>query len=137
MLPVDDESIWLVVVGAHLSGQPLNHELTEVGGHLVMRARTAPIYRMFALATNPPKPGLVRVDPDDPAGASILAEVWELPPLSFAHFVDHIASPLTIGRVELEDGVQVAGFLCEPIATNDAEDITSFGSWRAYLEAKD
>ncbi len=136
MIPGDDDPMWLVVVGAHLSGQPLNHQLTEVGGHLVMRARTAPIYRMYALATNPPKPGLVRVDPDDPTGASILAEVWELSPRSFAHFVDHVPAPLTIGRVELEDGVQVAGFLCEPIALTDAEEITSFGSWRAYREAQ-
>jgi allophanate hydrolase len=134
--PVDERSIWLVVVGAHLSGQPLNHELTEVGGHLVMRTRTAPIYRMYALATTPPKPGLVRVVRDDPAGAAILAEVWELPPLSFAHFVDHVAAPLTIGRVELEDGAQVAGFLCEPVGIVDAEEITSFGSWRAYLDAR-
>jgi allophanate hydrolase len=135
MIPGNDGPMWLVVVGAHLSGQPLNHQLTEVGGHLVMRTRTAPIYRMYALATNPPKPGLVRVDPDDPAGASILAEVWELPPASFAHFVDRVPAPLTIGRVQLEDGVQVAGFLCEPIAVIGATEITSFGSWRAYLEA--
>jgi len=136
MLPIDDDAIWLAVVGAHLSGQALNHELTEVGGHLVMRARTASIYRMYALATTPPKPGLVRVDRGDPAAASILAEVWELPPRSFAHFVDHVPSPLTIGRVELDDGVAVAGFLCEPIAVIDAQDITTFGSWRAYLEAQ-
>ena len=51
----------IAVVGAHLEGQPLHHQLTGRGATLVARTTTAPSYRMYALTTEPPKPGLVRV----------------------------------------------------------------------------
>jgi allophanate hydrolase len=123
--------VHIAVVGAHLSGQPLNHQLTSRGATLVATARTAPVYRLHALRTNPPKPGLVRVGDVDGA-ASIEVEVWELDTTSFGAFVDEIPAPLGIGRVLMEDGTDVAGFLCEPIALEGATDITSFGGWRAY-----
>jgi allophanate hydrolase len=91
---------------------------------------------MYALATDPPKPGLVRVPGGDSA-ASVEVEVWTLGPIEFASFVDQIPAPLVIGRVLLEDGSDVAGFLCEPIALEDAHDITEFGGWRAYRAAAD
>ena len=120
----------LVVVGAHLEGQPLNWQLTERGAHLVRAVRTSASYRLFALPTDPPKPGLVRVGDD---GAPIAAEVWRLPTDGFGSFVAAVPSPLVIGTVELEDGARVAGFLCETIATTGARDITDFGSWRSYV----
>ena len=125
--------IAIAVVGAHLDGQALNHQLTDRGAELVRRTRTAACYRFFALGTTPPKPGLVRVAADDPAGASIEAEVWALPPDAFGAFVDAVPAPLAIGRVRLEDGSDVAGFLCEPIAVIDAVEITHLGGWRTYL----
>ncbi len=91
---------------------------------------TAPAYRMYALATEPPKPGLVRVAT---GGGAVEVEVWALAPDAFGTFVDGVPSPLAIGRVELADGTDVAGFLCEPFATEGAEDITPLGGWRAYL----
>jgi len=124
--PVD-----LLVVGAHLSGQPLNHELLAAGATLDGPAATAPHYRLLALETTPPKPGLVRVAAD---GASIAGEVWRLPATGFARFMAGLAAPMAVGRVCLDDGRDVLGFLCEPGATGGAADITRFGSWRAWRE---
>jgi allophanate hydrolase len=123
----------LAVMGAHLSGQPLNSELTERGGRLVRSARTADCYRLHALAgTTPPKPGLVRVAAGE--GAAIEVEVWTLAPAAWAEFVAAIPAPLGIGTLVLDDGSTVKGFLCEPAALAGSEDITRFGGWRAYRQ---
>jgi allophanate hydrolase len=123
--------VLLAVVGAHLSGQPLNHQLTERGASFFRAAHTAPSYRLFALAkTQPAKPGLVR---DDGGGTRIEVEVWSVPLEGFGPFVATVSSPLCIGQVELEDGTRVHGFLCESHATRDAKDISEFGGWRPYL----
>lgn len=122
--------IQIVVCGAHMSGLPLNKELTERGGRLVRACRTAPGYRLFALPGGPPeRPGLIRAE----SGAAIEVEVWEIPVVSFGSFVGGIPAPLAIGSVELEDGRRVKGFLCEAHATKGARDITEFGGWRKYL----
>jgi allophanate hydrolase len=124
----------MAVVGAHLGGQPLNHQLTERGGIFVRRACTAPHYKLYALpGTIPPKPGLVRVKHED--GATIEVEVWALPMETVGSFIAGVAAPLAIGNIELEDGVRVHGFLCESSAIDRARDISSFGGWRAYLRA--
>jgi allophanate hydrolase len=125
------------VVGAHLTGQPLNHQLTDRGAVLQRVTATAPCYRFYALRTEPPKPGLVRVDPSDAAGASIEVEVWELDTEPFGSFVNEVPAPLAIGRVVLIDGSEAAGFVCEPIAVAGAEEITRLGGWRAYLSTLD
>jgi allophanate hydrolase len=133
---VDLAGVDLLVVGAHLSGQPLNHELLEAGGTLLGPAATAPAYRLYALDTQPPKPGLVRVGPlpaaPAAAGASIAGEVWRLPATGLARFMTGLAAPMAIGRVGLDDGRDVLGFLCEPVAVSGAADITRFGGWRAW-----
>jgi allophanate hydrolase len=123
----------LAVAGAHLSGQPLNHELTALGARFVRAARTAPAYRLHALATSPPKPGLVRVPAD---GAAIELEVWSLSPDAFGRFVARVPPPLCIGSVELDDGTRTSGFLCEPHALAGVPDITHFGGWRAYRKSQ-
>ena len=126
--------ILLAVAGAHLSGQPLNHQLTDRHGRLVATTSTAPAYRLHALRTDPPKPGLVRIDPErDPGGAAIEVEVWALPAEGFANFVAAVPPPLAIGSVELADGTWVPGFACTPDALAGATDITAHRSWRAYL----
>ncbi|CAN5801651.1 hypothetical protein BH10ACT1_BH10ACT1_11410 [soil metagenome] len=130
--------IRLAVVGAHLRGQPLHHQLADRGAKLVADTETATAYRLYALPTTPPKPGLVRVAADDPAGTAIEVEVWELEPEQFASFVDAIPAPLGIGRVALGDGSDVAGFICEPVAIDEAAvEITAFGGWRAYRASTD
>jgi uncharacterized membrane protein len=133
--PRTPERVLLAVAGAHLEGQPLNHELTDRRARLVRRTATARAYRLYALDTDPPKPGLVRVPSDSGDAGSIDVEVWALSPPDFAGFVDHVPSPLVIGRVLLDDGTDVAGFLCEPSAVDTATDITRFGGWRAFLAA--
>lgn len=129
-LPSDEPMVEIAVVGAHLSGMPLNWQLLERGGRLQRVTHTAPYYRFFALpGTVPPKPGLVRV----PQGAAIALEIWQLPARHYGSFVAGIPAPLGIGMVRLEDGNEVQGFICDPLATVGAEDISLFGGWRAYM----
>ena len=129
-----DPGVLLAVVGAHLRGQPLNHQLTSRRARFVRQTRTSPHYRFYALPnTQPPKPGLRRVAEKLSGGIEI--EVWSLDEAAFGSFVAEIPSPLGIGTLELEDGSSVKGFLCEPIALEGAQDITNFGGWRAYRQA--
>jgi allophanate hydrolase len=122
----------IAVVGAHLTGLPLNHELSTAGGRLVRCARTSGDYRLFALpGTVPPKPGMVRFPGAEGPGLEV--EVWELPADAFGRFVARVPAPLGIGKVTLSDGAQVSCFLCEAYAVAGAEDITDYGGWRNYL----
>lgn len=124
-------TVRLAVVGAHLTGMPLNHQLTSRDSVFVERCLTAASYQLYALAnTTPPKPGLVKAMT---AGAPIEVELWDVPIDRFGSFVAEIPAPLGIGSLELEDGRVVKGFICEPIGLQGARDITSFGGWRAYL----
>ncbi|MEU9051858.1 allophanate hydrolase [Streptomyces sp. NPDC048384] len=122
----------LAVVGAHLTGQPLNSQLLALGARFDRTIATAPVYRLHALPTSPPKPGLVHVGPGA-GGAAIEAEVWRLPAEGLGRLLADLPRPMALGRVELADGSHVPGFLCEPAALAGAEDITSYGGWRAYL----
>jgi allophanate hydrolase len=129
--PADGE-VAVAVVGAHLSGLPLNGELRALGGRLLATAATAPDYRLYALSdTTPPKPGLLRVERSK--GAGIEVEIWGLPVGAFGCFADAVPPPLSIGTVVLADGRAVKGFLVEAAATASARDISSFGGWRVYL----
>jgi allophanate hydrolase len=133
--PSTPDEVELVVVGAHLSGGALNHELTSRGARLVRTTRTAGSYRLYALSgTQPPKPGLVRGG--ELSGKGIEVEVWSLSHPAFGSFVADVPAPLTIGTVELADGSRAKGFLCEGHAVEGALDITAFGGWRAYLAAR-
>ncbi|WP_426513634.1 allophanate hydrolase [Dactylosporangium sp. McL0621] len=126
----DNRGLPMMVVGGHLTGQPLNHQLTQAGGRLLRQVRTAPDYRLHALVTDPPKPGLVRVTD---GGAAIEGELWELPPAALGPFLAALPTPMVLGKVRLEGGSTVTGFLCEAVAVDDAPDITAHGGWRAYL----
>jgi allophanate hydrolase len=128
-------TVRIAVVGAHLSGMPLNGQLTQRGATLVRAAETAPDYRLYALAgTTPPKPGLVRVAPG--GGRPIALELWDMPMEHYGSFVAQIPAPLGIGTLALADGSAVQGFLCEAHATAGAQDISQHGGWRAYLAAR-
>ena len=129
--PMDGE-IPIAVVGAHLSGMPLNGELRKAGGRFVEQSMTAAHYRLYALAgTKPPKPGLLRVK--NGAGVAIEVEIWALSESDFGRFVADVPQPLSIGTLELDDGRRVKGFLVEAEAVDGARDISSFGGWRAYV----
>ena len=122
----------LVVVGAHLSGMPLNHELRAHQAQFVAATTTAPDYRLYALpGTTPPKPGLLRVAAG--AGCAIAVEVWAMPPEPFGRFTAAVPPPLSIGSVRLADGRWVKGFLVEAEAVNGARDISGFGGWREFV----
>ncbi len=121
----------VAVVGAHLSGMPLNGQLTERDATLLSRTHTAPVYRLYALpGTTPPKPGLLRVAPGE--GERIEIEVWDMPLTQYGSFVALVPAPLSIGSLQMADGSSVQGFLCEPQALRGATDITHLGGWRAY-----
>ena len=122
----------IAVVGAHLSGMPLNGELRSLGARLLQTVNTAPDYRLYALAsTVPAKPGMLRIA--DGTGASIELEIWALPAEAFGRFVAAVPAPLSIGTIKLDDGRTVKGFLVEAEAVRGARDITSFGGWRAFI----
>jgi allophanate hydrolase len=132
-LPFNEATVKLAVVGAHLSGQPLNWQLLEAGGKLLAATSTSPHYRLYALAAAvPPKPGLVRVAA---GGTAIVVEVWELPLRNFGAVVAAVPAPLGIGTLELQSGERVKGFICEPAGLDEAVDITGYGGWLAYLKA--
>jgi allophanate hydrolase len=129
--PGSEAVLPIAVVGAHLSGLPLNGQLLERGATLIEATTTAARYRLHALpGTVPPKPGLVR---DDAAGHAIALEVWAMPQRAVGSFLALIPSPLGLGSVELADGRYVHGFLCEAHALAHAPDVSRFGGWRAYL----
>jgi allophanate hydrolase len=127
----------VAVVGAHLTGQPLNSQLTERGARLVRPARTAPGYRLYALKeTLPPnpgpaKPGLVRDASFN--GPGIELEIWSVPEDAFGSFVAIVPAPLGIGSATLDDGSSVKCFICEPYAIAGSLDITQHGGWRGWL----
>ncbi len=121
----------VAVCGAHLSGLPLNPQLTSRGARLVGAVKSAPVYRFYALPGGPPhRPGMVRVAE---GGGAVAMEIWELPAREFGSFVAGIPAPLGIGTVLLEDGTSVLGFVCEAIAAQGARDITALGDWRVFL----
>ncbi|MFN4354424.1 allophanate hydrolase [Parvibaculum sp.] len=130
----DEGFIELAVVGAHMSGLPLNHELTSRDAMFVERTKTAPLYRFYALAGGPPfRPGLVRVAE---GGAAIELEVWRLPRAAFGSFMAGVPQPLCIGTLDLVSGRKVKGFLCEASGLAGAEEITAYGGWRAFMAEK-
>jgi allophanate hydrolase len=127
--------IEIAVVGAHLSGMPLNGELTSRGGVFLRSGTTEASYTLSALPGGPPKrPGLLRVAAG--AGHAITIEVWALPPEGFGTFVAGIPAPLSIGTLRLADGTTPKGFLVEPEGLKGATDISHYGGWRAFIASQ-
>jgi allophanate hydrolase len=129
--PSRPDQVSLIVVGAHMSGMPLNSELRILGAHLVEHCVTSPDYRLFALPGKVNKPGLLRIAAGE--GASIEAEIWSLSFEAFGRFVAAVPPPMTIGAVRLADGRIEKGFLVEAAAVEGARDISDFGGWRPYV----
>jgi allophanate hydrolase len=130
--PTPNGCVLMAVMGAHLTGQPLNWQLSSRKARLVRTVRTHIGYRLYALPNSiPPKPGLV-YSPGY-AGPGIEVEVWAMPEDTVGSFLAGIPAPLSLGTVRLEDGTSVKGFLCEPNGVQGAEEITHLGGWRAYL----
>lgn len=132
---VATDMMQIAVCGAHMEGLPLNPQLLERGGLLLKKTRSAPVYRMFHLppliAGKPARPGMVRVGSD---GVSLEMEVWAVPTETVGSFLQGIAAPLGLGKVKLEDGSEVCGFICEGHVAETAQDISSYGGWRNWLK---
>ncbi len=130
--PTADETT-VAVVGAHMSGLPLNGELTRLGGRFLKTAQTASEYRLYRLAGSVPLgPGLVRTAD----GVPIELELWALPTTQLGAFLKGVPAPLGIGSLTLQDGTLSKGFICETAGLDGAVDITEYGGWRAYLAAE-
>ncbi|MFT5395471.1 MAG: allophanate hydrolase [Gammaproteobacteria bacterium] len=128
----DEATIDIAVCGAHLSGMPLNHQLTDNNAVLIEATKTEAAYKLYALAGGPPlRPGLVK---DSDNGKPIEVEVWRMPLTNFGKFMINIPSPLGIGKAILEGGQEVNSFICESYGIVDAIDITDFGGWRNYIK---
>jgi allophanate hydrolase len=132
---MDEDRIPLAVFGLHLCGQPLNHQLLDLGATFVRTGKTAPTYRLYAIhGRGPAKPGAILVN--DGSGAAIDLEIWSIPVDKLGHFVRMIPPPLGIGTVRLDDGSEVKGFICEGYVAEETEEITGFGGWLAYQESR-
>lgn len=126
----------LAVVGAHLTGMPLNVQLQERHARFVETTHTANNYRLYALPdTVPPKPGLRRVSDAAEFSEGLIVELWDVPIEHIGSFVALIPAPLGIGTLTLRDGREVKGFICEGDALAGAKDITTLGGWRAYIQS--
>ncbi|WP_304453036.1 allophanate hydrolase [Nocardiopsis sp. YSL2] len=130
---VSDQGVELAVFGAHLRGQPLNHQLTDPGARFVEATETSADYRMVALPTTPPKPGVLRVRD---GGRPLRCEVWRISRAALGTFLAHLPAPMSLGSVTLADGRSVVGFGCDGSAAEGADDITEHGGWAAYLESR-
>jgi allophanate hydrolase len=125
----------LAVVGAHLSGLALNHELRSAGGMFVRAVDTEACYELYLLPGGAAeRPGLVRVAQG--RGHAIATEVWALPAEAFGRFIAHIPAPLGIGTLRLADGTRPKGFLCEGEGVRGATPISNHAGWRAYVASK-
>jgi hypothetical protein len=128
----DNEMVEVAVCGAHMSGLPLNNQLVSLGGEFVKRAKTSLNYKLFKLnGFTPARPGLLRVSD---GGTAIDLEIWRIPLNHYGAFVAGVPAPLGFGTLTLEDGSTIQGFVCEAYATDDAIDISNFGSWKLYLK---
>lgn len=128
------DTVIIAVMGAHMTGLPLNDELREHGARFWEATTTSADYRFFALpGTTPPRPGLLQVEKGQ--GTAIEVELWAMAPDGFGRFVAAMPALLSAGSITLADGRVVKGFLVEAEATRGARDISEFGGWRAYLQA--
>ena len=131
---VPQQSVQVIVCGAHLKDLALNWQLTERGGYFVEKTQSAKGYKLYALAGGPPlRPGMVV---DKNSEQSVEIEIWELPISEFGSFVAAIPAPLGIGKVQTADGRCLPGFICEASGLEGAEDITHFGGWRKWLASR-
>lgn len=131
---VDVTRTLLAVAGAHLTGQPANRELIDIGGQLHARARTAGGYQMYSVPGPFPRPGLVNTGAGPDSGLEL--EVWSLPHAGVAQLFKGVAEPLHLGQVVLDDGTRILGFACDSSAANVTAEITQFGGWRGYLATR-
>ncbi len=123
----------IALVGAHLSGLPLNSLVSGRGGRLLRRARTDAGYRMMRVpGPGVPRPGLITGN--GPADGFAI-EIWEVPLQTLGALAAELGPPLRFGRLRLSDGTTVLSYLGDDVALAGAQDISEYGGWRAYQNA--
>jgi allophanate hydrolase len=124
----------IALVGAHLSGLPLNSLVSGRGGRLLRRAQTDAGYRMMRVpGSGVARPGLIAGD--GPAeGFSV--EIWEVPLQTLGSLAAELTAPLHFGRLRLSDGTTVLSYLGDDTALAGAQDISEYGGWRAYVNGE-
>lgn len=127
-----EDGVELAVLGAHLRGQPLHWQLEDIGARYTGEIRTTDAYRLTALDTTPPKPGLVRHGPR--LGAPIRGELFRVSTAGLGRFLAALPAPMALTSIDLSDGRAVIGFTCTYDAAGSATDITSYGGWKGYLQ---
>ena len=129
----NSEKMKILVCGAHMSELPLNHQLTDLSASLIEKTITATSYQLYALAGGPPcRPGLVRQSEN---GCAIDIEIWEIATSALGTFIQNIPEPLGLGKIEIDTGELVIGFICQPEGIKTATNISQFGGWRSYLSS--
>ncbi|MYL29684.1 allophanate hydrolase [Halobacillus halophilus] len=127
------ETIPFAVCGLHMRGYPLETQMIEAGAVFVKEEKTAARYQLVKLPGEPEKPGMIK---QLHSGTSVEVEIWDMPLRSLGAFTTSIPAPLGLGKVELEDGSEVSGFICEGYAGDIAEDISELGGWRNLQTVK-
>lgn len=130
MMEQQQITITVAVCGLHMRGLPLEQQMNSCEARFIREAESAAKYKLYHLPTVPAKPGMIK---QSAGGAAIRMELWEMPLASFGGFTASIPAPLGIGKVELADGEEVSGFICEGYAADSAEDITAYGGWRSFI----
>ncbi|KAA9106043.1 allophanate hydrolase [Microbacterium rhizomatis] len=129
------EHVDVALFGAHMSGGPLNYQITQLGASFRGSVRTSSTYRLYALDTDPPKPGLVHVGAGEP-GYPIEGELWSMPADGLGRFLDSLPRPMALGKIRTDDGELITGFLVEPEALENSLDISSYGGWTNWQRAQ-
>ena len=128
---MNENEILIGLCGAHMSGLPLNWQLTDLDASLVKKTQTKKGYRLFVLENKDPiRPGMIY---DSSCNSQIDVEVWSMPIENFGKFMKQIQSPLGIGSVYLDDESSVYGFLCESDYLKEAKEISEMKSWRTHI----
>ena len=118
----------LFCIGAHMSGLPLNPQLTALGGRFLRAARTAPAYRLYALGNRPGHGART------PTGGAIEGEVWALPTAAIGTLLARCRRRSASARVSWRTDPALASSP-KPQGSR-GPDITRFGGWRAWLAAR-
>lgn len=129
-MEMENEKVQIAVCGLHMRGFALHYQLTSLQAEYVETTYTKPQYKLYALPTFPEKPAIVKTISEK--GEKIEVELYELTYDALGRFMEVVPSPLGLGKILLEDGREVIGFICEPYALDNAFDITVFKGWRYY-----
>ena len=126
------DGVLLAINGTLMRGLKLNPNMIAAGASFVREDRSEPVYRLWTI--NDDHPAMVRIT--DGSGVSVAVEIWSVPPGGLAGILLKEPPGLSIGKVVLANGETVLGVLGEPALVEGQREITTYGGWRAYIEAE-